>query len=178
MDYWRLFGLFAGDGWFQSGGISIGTKHAKRARTIANAIRNKLHLRPITKKRRFPDGHELYLVSAYSADLERLWRRLLKVKRQKSKTFSFPSGLTAREERSFVAGLFDAEAYQYDWRGKPRIAFEIFNQKASSKVLKRLKADGVPACMSRIKAGGNRIDITGHRAVSQFSCLYDWPCRE
>lgn len=178
MDFWRLFGWFAGDGWFEKRGISIGTKSPSNAKLIASAMESVLKLHPKVRKRKFSDGHELFLISVYSSKLEKEWKQLLRVNKQKSKNFVFPDGLNLEESRSFIAGLFDAEAYQYKWRGRDRVAFEIFNENAARKVFDKLKEDCVSACLSKIKRGGTRIDITGDKAVSQFCLLYRWPCRE
>lgn len=70
-NFYYLLGLFAGDGWFQRRGISIGTANKKRSMKIANLMQTVLKKRVITKRRKYKDGHVMYIVSIYSVELEK-----------------------------------------------------------------------------------------------------------
>lgn len=172
-DFCYLLGLFAGDGWFQSRGISIGTKYLQRSVEIAELMQRVFNKKPIVKKRKYSDGHEMYLISIYSVKIEAELRKLLHCQgRNKSKTFVIPNFSNKKFFRAFTKGLFDAEAYSYLWRNKPRIAFEIYNEKAITKIVKVLKADKIACSLSRCSDGGFRIDITGALNVNRFNFLY------
>lgn len=174
-----LLGLFAGDGWFQSRGISIGTKDEERASDIARLLEGVFSKKPIIKRRAYPDGHVMYLVSIYSVAIENRFRQLLgNVKKNKSKTFVPPKTKNRRALRAFVSGLFDAEGYRYLWKNKPRIGFGIYNKRAAIFVLENLKEEGVKASLSKCACGCYRIDITGKKHVDRFCGFYDWPWRK
>lgn len=173
-EFFYLLGLFAGDGWFQSRGISIGTKHRKDAKKIADIMKRLFGREPKFKKRIFKDGHTLYIVSFYSVEIEKNFRKLLGFpSKNKSKNFQFPkrSKLLSRQ---FIRGLFDAEAYEYLWRNKPRIGFEICNENVAKKVYDLIRADKISCSLSRCSDGANRIDITGKQNVANFNFLYGW----
>jgi hypothetical protein len=167
-----ILGLFAGDGWFQKRGISISTNDYHQALQIAEGVKTLFDKEPKLKKRVYPDKHILYCVSVYSVEIEAQFRKLLgNVKTRKSKTFVLPSFSNKNEARCFVKGIFDAESYSYNWRGQPRIAFEIFNQKACKQIYEILKKDLI-CSLSNISRGGFRIDITGESNVNKFHVFY------
>ncbi|MBI5036584.1 hypothetical protein HZC09_04540 [Candidatus Micrarchaeota archaeon] len=177
--FYYLLGLFAGDGWFQSRGISIGTKYKQRANEIATLMKVVLGRTPKIKRRKYADGHIMYLISVYSVAVERLFRRLLgNPIVNKSKTFLVPHFTEKESARSFVKGLFDAEAYEYVWRSRPRIGFAVFNKKAAEFVRELLASDSIRCSLSCCSDGAFRIDITGKNHVDRFHLLYDWLGRE
>lgn len=120
----------------------------------------------------YPDKHIIFTISVYSVVIEKLFRQLLgNVKRRKSKTFVLPKFPNKDLARCFVMGIFDAESYSYRWRGRPRIAFEIFNGKACYQIYKILKDDLV-CSLSKRSNGGFRVGITGKNNVKKFHDLY------
>jgi intein/homing endonuclease len=173
-EFYYLLGLFAGDGWFQSRGISIGTKYSKRAIEIALLMAFVFDGTPIIKRRIYRDGHKMFLVSFYSVNLENVFRSLLgNPPREKSKNFRIPLFASAKFKRAFIKGLFDAESYEYVWRGVPRIGMEIFNAPAAEFIREELNRDGVRCSLSHCSDGGCRLDVTGVSNVDHFHFLYD-----
>ena len=173
-DLYYLLGNFAGDGWFESRGISIGTKSLLRAKHLAKLIENVFNKKPKIKQRVYKDGHSLYIVSIYSVVIEILFRDLLgNPVKYKSKNFIIPNLKNKNLLRAFIRGIFEAEAYNYFWYNKPRISFEIFNKQASEKIFKEISEDGIKCSLSNIKKGGYRIDITGVNETSKFNNLYN-----
>ena len=171
--FYYLLGLFAGDGWFQKRGISIGTKDKNRATKIAGDLEHAFQKDAKVKRRVFPDGHAIYLVSLYSVEVEGVFRRLLgNPKKDKSKNFRVPRFPNSASKRAFVKGMFEAEAYEYVWHKMPRVAFEIFNRMAAKKIFSILRQDGIGCSFSQRKTGGCRIDITGKSNVSKFHSMY------
>ena len=167
-----ILGLFAGDGWFQKRGIAISTSKHWEALRIAEDLRILFNKEPKIKKRIYPDKHVIYVIAVYSVVTEKLFRKLLgNVERNKSKTFVLPSFSNKNLARCFVKGIFDAESYSYIWKGQPRIAFEIYNEKACHQLYEILKEDLV-CSLSRISNGGYRIDITGTKNVEKFHAHY------
>lgn len=171
--FYYLLGLFAGDGWFQSRGISIGTSKKKRSEEIAKIMQTVFLKKPIIKRRRHSDGHVMYYISVYSVEIEKELRLLLGgVKRNKSRNFIPPDMKNKDLARAFIEGLFDAESYEYVWKNKPRIGFGIYNEKASRFVFKNLREDKIKATLSKCKDGCFRIDITGKDNVDRYHSLY------
>jgi hypothetical protein len=169
-----LLGNFAGDGWFESRGIAIGTKNLERAKKLFSLMKLTFNKDPKFKKRIYKDGHSLYIVALYSVNIEKLFRNLLgNPLKNKSKNFKVPNFSDKSELRSFIRGLFEAEAYPYLWYNQPRIAFEIFNKQASEFIFNKLVEDGIKCYFSDISKGGYRIDITGINNTSKLYELYN-----
>ncbi len=175
-----LLGNFAGDGWFEKRGISIGTKNPSRAETLGNLMGLVFNKTPKIKKRIYKDGHIQFIVSIYSVAIERNFRNLLgNPVKDKSKNFKVPTFRSKKLLRAFVRGMFEAEAYFYLWYQKPRVSFEIFNEEASKTIFRIIREDKIACSLSKIKIGGYRIDITGSKNTSRFCSLYNVTfCRE
>lgn len=168
-----IMGLFAGDGWFESRGISIGTNNETFAVRIWQMMSENFQKKVILKKRKYSDGHEMFIVSLHSKEIHRKYQEALKTTKKKSKTFQVPAFNTKEEKRSFVAGLIDAEGYFYFWKQKiPRVALEIFNENAALFIKNQLQNDEITASVSKCKDGGFRIDITGSKNVTKLFELY------
>lgn len=165
-----LLGLFAGDGWFGSRGICIGTNSREFANQI-DAIARKIYSKSKIKTRIYKDGHTIHIVSVWKKDVQEEFEKLLDTKRQKSKTFKLPS-VNIEKKRQFIAGLFDAEASIYFWHGKPRIGFELHNEDAIRAVFSVLRNDDVKCYLSVCARGAFKIDITGTENVERFFRLY------
>ena len=169
-----LLGSFARDGWFQSRGIAIGTKNLERAKNLFSLMEVTFGKHPKLKHRLYKDGHSLYIVALYSVYIEKLFRELLgNPLKDKSKNFKVPNFTNKLQLRSFIRGLFEAEAYPYLWHNQPRIAFEIFNKEATEFIFKKLVEDGIKCYLSDISKGGYRIDITGSNNTSNLYELYN-----
>ena len=134
------------------------------------SIHNK---KPKLKQRIYKDGHELYIVAIYSVYIEKLFRDLLgNPLKNKSKNFIVPTFKNKNVLRTFIRGLFEAEAYSYLWYNQLRVSFEIFNKDASGIIFNNLIEDGIVCSLSHIRKGGCRIDITGSKNTSKFYELY------
>ena len=171
-----FLGLFAGDGWFQSRGISIGTSKENECQKIKDLMKEIFGTDPIVKQRIYKDGHKMYLISLYSVELERKIRKLLDVPdRNKSKTFSIPREIQQSSNlmRYFIAGFFDAECWEYSWYGKKRISMEIANKNVLELIANFIRKDGINNNTSK-RSNRNlfRIDITGEKNVTVFEEIY------
>ena len=170
--FYYILGLFAGDGWFEKRGIAIATSKYREALRISEDLESLFDKKPKIKKRTYPDKHVIYKVAVYSVNIEKVFRELLgNVKRNKSKTFTLPKFSNRNLARCFVKGIFDAESYTYKWKGQPRIAFEIYNEKASKHIYQILKEDLV-CSLSKRSNGGFRIDITGTKNTEKYHAYY------
>ncbi len=167
-----LLGLFAGDGWFQTRGIAIGTNSDEFAEKIAKVAKS-LYGTAKIKKRTYSDGHKMNLVFIWRKEVQEDFAKLLSSRKQKSKTFK-PPEMLAEESREFVAGLFDAEASAYKWYGKPRIGLGIYNKIAAEFIFKTLRNDNIKAYLSTCKNGEYKIDITGNENVERLFKNYDF----
>jgi flagellar protein FlaI len=175
-DFSYFLGLFAGDGWFQSRGISIGTNNEKESLRIKKLMRQLFQKEPIVKKRIYKDGHKMYIISLYSVELEKKIRDLLKVPAgEKSKIFKIPKEIqrTNNLMRNFISGLFDAESWKYDWYSRKRISMEISNEPVLELISNFIKKDGIKVSGSKRKSRNLfRIDITGEPSITLFEELY------
>ncbi len=170
--FYYILGLFAGDGWFAKRGITICTSKYQEALKIAERLEILFDKKPKIKRRIYPDEHVIYNISVYSVFIEKSFRKILgNVKKNKSKTFVLPKFPNQNMARCFVKGIFDAESYSYTWKGQPRIAFEIYNEKASNQIYKILKKDLV-CSLSKRSNGGFRIDITGTKNLEKYQAHY------
>ncbi|HIJ97473.1 TPA: hypothetical protein H1009_00115 [archaeon] len=167
-----LLGLFAGDGWFQTRGIAIGTNSDKFAKKIAKVAKSLYGVAKI-KKRTYSDGHKMNLIFVWKKEVQDDFAKLLSSTKQKSKTFK-PPKMSASESREFVAGLFDAEASAYKWYGKPRVGLGIYNRTAAEFIVKTLRSDSIKAYLSACKNGEYRIDITGNENVERLFKNYSF----
>jgi|SRR3989344_1444421 len=166
-----LLGLFAGDGWFQTRGIAIGTKSRSFVRKVAK-IAKRLYGSAIIKKRTYEDGHKMNFVYIWRKSVEEDFTRLLSTRKQKSKTFK-PPRMNKKQKREFIAGLFDAEGSgPYDWYGKPRVGLGIYNKTAAEFMWTNLRKDGIVTYLSTCKTGEYKIDITGKKNVQKLFRYY------
>ncbi len=161
-----LLGLFAGDGWFQTRGIAIGTNSDEFAEKIS-AIAKSLYGKVKVKKRKYKDGHEMNLIFIWKKEVQEEFSKLLSTTKQKSKTF-VPPEMSLEEKREFVAGLFDAEGSAYIWYSKPRVGLGIYNKAAAEFILKTLLADKIKTYLSECKNGEFKIDVTGDENVKKL----------
>lgn len=72
-----LLGLFAGDGWFEKRGITIGTNSETFAMTIRDMMLNEFSKNIIVKQRIYKDGHKMFLVSLHSVKICKEFKQLL-----------------------------------------------------------------------------------------------------
>lgn len=161
-----LLGLFAGDGWFQTRGIAIGTN----SRDFATKIEEfsiKVFGKSSLKKRVYKDGHTMYIVYVWRKDVYEEFKRLLQTERKKSKTFKIPK-LNRKNQRQFIAGIFDAEATSYLWRKKPRIGLELHNELAAKSICSILRSDEIKCNISKCSRSEFKLDFTGKENVDKF----------
>lgn len=166
-----LLGLFAGDGWFQTRGIAIGTNKIEFANKIADLCENEFGKSKL-KKRTYKDGHIIYIVFVWNKDVCEEFKRKLSTEKKKSTTFKIPD-LSKKEMRDFVAGVFDAEATLYFWKNKPRIGLEIHNEAAARKIHETLRKDRIKCNISKCSRGEFKIDFTGKESVDRFFEKYN-----
>lgn len=176
--YAYLLGTFAGDGWFETRGIGLGTKDKIRAEFLSGLIKELFNKKPIVKLRKYKDGHELYIIRFFSKALEKRFREELGgVNQKKSKHFKV--NLEIKNEvtlsRTFVKGLMDAEGYIYSWKGKPRFALEIYNIEAAEFIHKNFLRDGIKSSLSHRSNGGFRVETTGKNNIKILNFLYRLP---
>lgn len=165
-----LLGLFAGDGWFQTRGIAIGTNSEKFAEKISQMIDRNFSKSKI-KKRIYKDGHIIFTVYLWKASVQKEFEQLLQTSKNKSKTFQIPI-MDNSQKRDFIAGLFDAEASSYFWKNKPRVGLGIYNKVAAEFIKQTLRNDGIKCYLSKCKNGEFKIDFTGDESVRIFFDFY------
>ena len=161
-----LLGLFAGDGWFQTRGIAIGTNSINFASKIEKTCLNVFGKCKV-KKRIYPDGHKMYILYVWRKDVCDEFKILLKTEKNKSKTFRVPK-MELQFQRQFVAGIFDAEATSYLWKNKPRVGMELHNEMAAKEICEILRADGIKCYFSKCSRGEFKLDFTGKENVNKF----------
>ncbi len=161
-----LLGLFAGDGWFQTRGVAIGTNSKEFAKKIAEAAKS-LYGKAKIKKRIYEDGHIMYLVFIWKKEVQEDFAKLLSASKEKSKNFK-PPKMNLEEKREFVAGILDAEASSYIWHNKPRVGLGIYNKVAAEFIVKTLRSDKIRAYLSCCKNGEYKIDITGKENIDRI----------
>ena len=173
-----LLGRFAGDGWFQKRGIAIGTNKKGESEEIFELMENIFGREPKIKKRKYKDGHELYIIAFYSIEIEKEFRELLgNPKKNKSKTFTVPEIISTNVflRRKFISGIFDAEGSFRMWRNKPRASMNIYNKQAAIFINKSLREDEIKSSLSFCSDGACRIDITGKSNVDILKEKYHYP---
>ncbi|MBI2542678.1 MAG: hypothetical protein HYW24_00615 [Candidatus Aenigmarchaeota archaeon] len=167
-----VLGLFAGDGWFESRGVTIGTTSESFASKIKQVMEQTFNKHIVLKPRIYKDGHKMFLVSLHSKEICEEFKQILQTSKKKSTTFKIPE-MTTEQKRSFVAGLFDAEGYTYLWKRKtPRVSMEIFHETASKFVQDVLLKDGIKGFVSKCGDGGFKFDVTGEKYILALFKLY------